>query len=82
MPARSRSDGKRYCAKHAGQAGSVPAGAVCAACGATRGLSKDPSDGDGASWYCHWPCWDEWERDDPLAAVWHTLFAGFASLEG
>jgi len=74
-------DGKLYCAKHADQAGSVPAGAVCAACRATRGLSKDPSDTDGTSWYCQ-PCWDQWERDDPLAAVWHTLFAGFASLEG
>ena len=74
-------DGKLYCAKHADQAGSVPAGAVCAACRATRGLSKDPSDTDGTSWHCQ-PCWDQWERDDPLAAVWHTLFAGFASLEG
>ena len=75
-------DGERYCAKHEGQAGSVPDGAVCATCGATRGLSKDPSDDDGTSWYCQ-PCWDEWDRDDPLGAVWVTMFGGgFASLDG
>ena len=37
-------NGELYCAKHADQAGSVPDGAVCATCHATRSLSKDPSD--------------------------------------
>lgn len=81
-------DRERYCARHATQAqqaeqaeptsattGSyVPDGTACAACGGADDLSKDPSDEDGA-WYCQ-PCWDAWERDDPLAAVWSMVMFG------
>ena len=83
--------GERYCARHAAQAeqaeqqmtaaarattsGSyVPEGTVCAACRGADDLSKDPSDEDGA-WYCQ-SCWDAWERDDPLAAVWSMVMFG------
>ena len=68
-------EGEQYCAKHTEQParGHVLDGTVCASCDSAHGLlSKDPSDADGA-WYCQ-RCWDEWERDDPLAAVWPVLF--------
>ena len=66
-------EGERYCAKHAGQAGSVPEGAVCASCGGVAGLSKDSNT---RVWYCA-QCWDAWERDDdPLAGVWDVMFGG------
>jgi hypothetical protein len=80
-------DGERYCARHTAQAEQpvtearhattgeyVPDGVVCASCGGSRELSKDPSDESGA-WYCQ-RCWDEWERDDPLASVWSTVLFG------
>ena len=50
----------------------VPDSTVCASCGEVDELSKDPSDG---TWYCQ-RCWDEWERDDPLASVWSTVLFG------
>lgn len=71
-------DGGEYCERHAEQGAcaaqpdpAVPDGTTCASCGGTRGLGKDPSDPD--TWYCQ-RCWDEWQRTDPLAAVWTTMF--------
>jgi len=75
-------EGELYCAQHAKQhveqpapasttaGGHVPDGTVCTSCGATHRVRKDPSDG---TWFCQ-RCWNEWERDDPLAAVWSAMF--------
>ena len=74
-------DGGTYCEQHVEQGTratddapdpAVPGGMSCASCDGTRGLRKDSSV-DPDTWYCQ-RCWSEWERTDPLAAVWATMF--------